>query len=113
MSVTKIDVRTTCNIPPSTAYLLIAENFSNENSCPIINNKKITPNSDILVIILVESMNCPKIIPVKNSPIIEGSFNLLNNNRITTEVISIIDIFSNMYKSIFNFPITYNIIYIK
>jgi hypothetical protein len=65
-----------------------------------MNNKKITPNSEISVINDVEVMNCPKTIPVKNSPIMEGSFSLLKINNITTAVINIIDILSNKYKSI-------------
>ena len=48
----------------------------------------------------VEVIKCPKTIPVKNSPIIEGSFSLLKINKITTAVISIIDMISNKYKSI-------------
>jgi hypothetical protein len=78
----------------------MAENFSIENSNPIINNKNITPNSAISVIISVELMNCPIIIPVKNNPIMEGSLSLLKISRIATAVIKIIEILSNNAKSI-------------
>lgn len=93
-------VRLTWSTPPSKAYFLIAENFSIENSKPIINNKNMTPSSAMVVIISVELINWPKTIPVRKRPIIDGSLSLLNINRITTAVIKIIDIFSSKNKSI-------------
>lgn len=90
----------TCNKPPITAYFFMAENFSIENSRPIINRRNITPNSAIWVIMSVELISWPNIIPVRKSPIIDGSLSLLNINRIITAVIKITDILSNKIKSI-------------
>ena len=79
----------------------MAENFSTENSNPIINNKNITPNSESVEIMLVLLMVCPITIPVMNKPIIDGNFNLLKIKRTITAVINITDICCNKVISIF------------
>ena len=72
---------------------MIAENFSIENSSPIINNKNITPSSESDEIKLVSLIACPRTIPVINKPIIVGNFSLLKIKRTITAVIKIIDKF--------------------
>ena len=52
-NVIAIVVRNTWSAPPIRAYRLIAENFSMENSSPMINSRKTTPSSERVEIMLV------------------------------------------------------------
>ena len=101
-SVIRAVVMTTCSIPPTRAYFLIAENFSAENSRPIINSRNITPSSERLEIILVSLITCPSTIPVIKRPIIVGNLSLLKISSTNTAVIRIIDMFLSNKISIFS-----------
>lgn len=80
------------------------ENFSIENSRPIMNNRNITPNSEIALIRSVECIKKFNIIPVKNKPIMDGSLSLLNISNTMTAVISTTDISFSSSKSMLFHP---------
>jgi hypothetical protein len=88
MNYTAAKVNISCREPPISTYLLIWENFSKENSIPMVNSKKITPNSART---FTSSMGTspspwgPASNPVIKKAKIAGTLILRNNNSAKTD----------------------------